>query len=49
MTDFSKQKTQVAYFWVWLERWYEFGRIDWVRELKYPEWTVKEVGRFLQY
>jgi hypothetical protein len=32
-----------------LERWYEFGRIDWVSELEYPEWTVKEVGRFLQY
>jgi len=30
-----------------LERWYEFGRIDWVGELEYPEWTVKEVGRFL--
>ena len=34
---------------IWLERWYEFGRIDWVSELEYPEWTVKEVGRFLQY
>jgi len=32
-----------------LERWYEFGRIDWVSELEYPEWTVKEVNRFLQY
>jgi hypothetical protein len=29
------------------EKWYEFGRIDWVSELEYPEWTVKEVGRFL--
>lgn len=33
----------------WLERWYEFGRIDWVSELEYPEWTVKEVGRFLSF
>jgi len=33
----------------WLERWYEFGRIDWVSELEYPEWTTKEVSRFLQY
>ena len=33
----------------WLERWYEFGRIDWASELEYPEWTVKEVGRFLEY
>ena len=32
-----------------LERWYEFGRIDWVSELEYPEWTNKEVNRFLQY
>lgn len=32
-----------------LERWYEFGRIDWVSELEYPEWTVKEVNRFLQH
>ena len=32
----------------WLERWYEFGRIDWVSELEYPEWTNKEVNRFLQ-
>jgi len=31
------------------ERWYELGRIDWVSELEYPEWTVKEVNRFLQY
>lgn len=31
----------------WLEKWYEFGRIDWVSELEYPAWTVKEVGRFL--
>jgi len=31
-----------------LERWYEFGRIDWVGELEYPEWTNKEVNRFLQ-
>jgi len=30
-----------------LEKWYEFGKIDWVSELEYPEWTVKEVGRFL--
>jgi len=33
---------------IWLERWYEFGRIDWVGELEYPEWTNKEVNRFLQ-
>jgi len=33
----------------WLEKWYEFGKIDWVSELEYPEWTVKEVGRFLQH
>lgn len=33
----------------WLEKWYEFGRIDWVSELEYPEWTTKEVNRFLQY
>jgi hypothetical protein len=32
-----------------LEKWYEFGKIDWVSELEYPEWTVKEVGRFLEY
>jgi hypothetical protein len=32
-----------------LERWYELGQIDWVSELEYPEWTVKEIGRFLQY
>jgi len=25
------------------------GKTDWVSELEYPEWTVKEVGRFLQY
>lgn len=31
-----------------LEKWYEFGKIDWVSELEYPEWTVKEVGRFLE-
>jgi len=30
-----------------LERWYEFGRIDWASELEYPEWTTKEVNRFL--
>jgi len=29
--------------------WREFGRIDWVSELEYPEWMVKEVGRLLQY
>ena len=34
---------------IMLEKWYEFGRIDWVGELEYPEWTVKEVGRFLNY
>lgn len=33
----------------WLERWYEFGRIDWVSELEYPEWTVKEVNRYLSF
>jgi len=30
------------------EQWYEFGRIDWIGGLEYPEWTVKEVGRFLR-
>ena len=34
---------------IMLERWYEFGKIDWVSELEYPEWTVKEVGRFLDF
>lgn len=28
----------------WLERWYDFGRIDRVSELEYPEWTTKEVS-----
>ena len=32
----------------WLEKWYEFGKIDWVSELEYPEWTVKEVEKFLE-
>mgnify|MGYP005670644601 CR=1 FL=1 len=31
----------------WLERWYDFGRIDWTTELEYPEFTNKEVNRFL--
>lgn len=31
----------------WLERWYEFRRIDWVNELKYPESVAKEIIRFL--
>ena len=32
-----------------LERWYEFGRIDWVSKLEYPEWTNIEVNEFLQH
>jgi hypothetical protein len=31
----------------WLERWYDFGRIDWVEELEYPEFTRKKVSSFL--
>lgn len=32
---------------IWLERWYDIGRIDWAIELEYPEFTNKEVNRFL--
>jgi len=32
-----------------LEQWYVFRRIDWIKELEYPEWTNKEVNRFLQF
>jgi len=32
-----------------LERWYFFRRIDWVSELEYPEFTNKEVNRFLNF
>ena len=32
----------------WLERWYVFRRTDWVNYLEYPEFTTKEVTRFLQ-
>jgi len=32
---------------LWLERWYDYRRIDWATELEYPEFTNKEVNRFL--
>lgn len=33
----------------WLERWYDYRQTDWVTELEYPEFTNKEVNRFLQF
>lgn len=48
LTDIYFEAEKVTVSTTRLERWYEFGRIDWVSELEYPEWTVKEVGRFLQ-
>jgi len=32
---------------LWLERWDDYQRIDWASELEYPEFTNKEVNRFL--
>jgi len=32
---------------LWLEQWYDFRQIDWASELEYPEFTNKEVNRFL--
>ncbi len=32
----------------WLERWYDFRATDWASYLEYPEFTNKEVNRFLQ-
>jgi len=31
-----------------LERWYNYRRIYWIKELEYPEFTAEEVGRFLK-
>jgi len=30
-----------------LERWDDYRTIDWVNYLEYPEFTAKEVDRFL--
>jgi hypothetical protein len=30
-----------------LERWYDFGRIDWATELEYPEFTMKQTQQLL--
>jgi len=32
----------------WLEKWSQFRTTDWTTELEYPEYTAKEVGRFLR-
>ena len=34
---------------VLLERWYDYRTIDWANQLEYPEFTNKEVNRFLNY
>jgi len=31
----------------WLERWYDFGRIDWANYLEYPEFTMKQTQALL--
>lgn len=33
---------------IWLARWYDYRTIDWTNYLEYPEFTTKEVNRFLQ-
>ena len=33
----------------WLERWETFRNIDWLTCLEYPEFTTKEVNRFLNF
>ena len=30
-----------------LERWYEFGRIDWVSELEYPDMSAEAFSTFI--
>ena len=32
-----------------LERWYVFRRTDWATELEYPEFTNKEINKFLTF
>jgi len=32
---------------IWLEKWSQFRTTDWVNYLEYPEYTTKEVNRFL--
>lgn len=32
----------------WLEKWVVFRTTDWTTELDYPEYTAKEIGKFLQ-
>jgi hypothetical protein len=32
-----------------LERWYDYRTTDWATHLEYPEFTMKEVNRLLQF
>ena len=31
----------------WLEKWSQFRTTDWINYLEYPEYTTKEINRFL--
>ncbi len=41
LLDFSDRQA-------WLEKWSQFRTTDWTTELEYPEYTAKEIHRFLQ-
>ena len=48
--DWIKQFDKIAFYvsrQSWLERWYDFRRIDWTKELEYPEFTFKETQRLI--
>jgi hypothetical protein len=50
--DWIKPFDKIAFYasrQSWLERWYDYRTTDWVNYLEYPEFTTKEVNRFLAF
>lgn len=37
------------YYRIKLEKWSQFRTTDWVNYLEYPEYTTKEINRFLNF
>ena len=34
---------------IWLERWYDYRRIDWTSKLEYPEFTFRQAQQLLTF
>jgi hypothetical protein len=48
--DWIKPFDKIAFYasrQIWLEKWVQFRTTDWINYLEYPEYTTKEVNRFL--